>query len=172
MREWCLDVPEIVNISVNTPYPGTESWLTEQRRLQTRDYRLFDIQHAVLPTRLPLATFYRELISTQRVLYRKHLNWRSAPNVALGAARCLLRGQTNYVRGMAMYNKVYDVEAVLADHARPVSYEMPLPPAPIAAGKGPKSSQLYIHTPRGRAGRHVDNSTERFVEATRMGTTV
>ena len=73
---------------------------------------------------------------------------------------------------MAMYDKVYDIESVLADHARPVSYEMPLPPAPAASGKGPKSSQLYIHTPRGRAGRHVDDLTERFVEATRMGTTV
>ncbi len=52
LREWCLEQPEIINISVNTPYPGTESWLTEERRLQTRDYRLFDIQHAVLPTRL------------------------------------------------------------------------------------------------------------------------
>ena len=55
-------MPEIVNISVNTPYPGTEIWLTEERRLATRDYRLFDIQHAVLPTKLPLPEFYRELI--------------------------------------------------------------------------------------------------------------
>src|SRR6266513_4703164 len=43
VRDWCLEQPEIVNISVNTPYPGTESWLTEERRLQSRDYRLFDI---------------------------------------------------------------------------------------------------------------------------------
>jgi hypothetical protein len=40
--------PEIVNISVNTPYPGTESWHTEARHVTTRDYRLYDIQHAVL----------------------------------------------------------------------------------------------------------------------------
>jgi hypothetical protein len=60
VREWCLELPDVINISVNTPYPGTESWLTDGRRLETRDYRLFDIQHAVLPTRLPLAEFYRE----------------------------------------------------------------------------------------------------------------
>jgi hopanoid C-3 methylase len=65
VRDWCMDVPEVVNISINTPYPGTETWLTEQRRLQTRDYRLFDIQHAVLPTKLPLDVFYRELLDTQ-----------------------------------------------------------------------------------------------------------
>ena len=62
IRQWCLEIPEIVNISVNTPYPGTESWLTEARRLTTRDYRLFDIQHAVLPTRLRWPTFIEELV--------------------------------------------------------------------------------------------------------------
>jgi hopanoid C-3 methylase len=174
IREWCMEVPEIVNISVNTPYPGTESWHTEQRRLQSRDYRLFDIQHAVLPTKLPLDVFYRELISTQRVLYRKHLNWRSAPSIAFGAASCLLRGQTNYVRGMMMYDKVYDIDAVLADHKRQVNYELPLPPVPQPShgAQARKGKQLYIHAPRGRAGRSVDDSTERFVEATRMGDTV
>ena len=45
VRQWCLEIPEIVNISVNTPYPGTESWHTEARRVTTRDYRLYDIQH-------------------------------------------------------------------------------------------------------------------------------
>ncbi len=48
VREWCLEMPDVINISVNTPYPGTESWVTESRRLETRDYRLSDIQHAVL----------------------------------------------------------------------------------------------------------------------------
>ena len=59
VRQWCLEIPEIVNICVNTPYPGTETWHTEARRIQTRDYRLYDIQHAVLPTRLPLARVLR-----------------------------------------------------------------------------------------------------------------
>ena len=66
IRQWCLEIPEIVNISVNTPYPGTESWLTESRRVTSRDYRLFDIQHAVLPTKLPLAEFYGELVGPSR----------------------------------------------------------------------------------------------------------
>jgi hypothetical protein len=37
-----------VSISINTPYPGTETWLTESRRLSTRNYRLFDHQLATL----------------------------------------------------------------------------------------------------------------------------
>jgi hypothetical protein len=72
-------VPEIVNITVQTPYPGTETWLTEARRLTTLDYRLFDVQHAVLPTRLPLDRFYMELVRTQAVLARKHLGVASSP---------------------------------------------------------------------------------------------
>ena len=47
-------------MTVNMPYPGTETWHTESRRFTTRDYRLFDVQHAVLPTRLPLPQFYGE----------------------------------------------------------------------------------------------------------------
>src|SRR5260370_3302222 len=50
VREWCMEVPEIVNISVNTPYPGTESWVTDERTLSTADYRLFDLQHTLNPT--------------------------------------------------------------------------------------------------------------------------
>ena len=62
VRDWAMSVPEIVNITVQTPYPGTETWITESRRLTTLDYRLFDVQHAVLPTRLPLHHFYTELV--------------------------------------------------------------------------------------------------------------
>ena len=75
MRQWCLEIPEIVNISVNTPYPGTETWHTEARHVTTRDYRLYDIQHAVLPTHLAIPEFYHELVKTQQILNRKHLGW-------------------------------------------------------------------------------------------------
>jgi hopanoid C-3 methylase HpnR len=165
LREWCLEQPEIINISVNTPYPGTESWLTEERRLETRDYRLFDIQHAVLPTRLPLPEFYRELVTTQRAIYARHLDWRDLTGVAGIATRLLLRGQTNFVKSLFKLNSVYRPELLLADHARPVDYAIPLPPphpAPAAAGR-----ELYVHAPRGRAGRAIDAATEEFVDATR-----
>ena len=158
VRDWCMDVPEVVNISVNTPYPGTETWLTEQRRLQTRDYRLFDIQHAVLPTKLPLAAFYDELLNTQRVLYRKHMNWRTSPQLVSAVARNLARGQTNFIRGIANYNKVYKAEKMLADHARPVHYELPLPPRPQANAPAAKGSLLYIHAPRRRAGGSIEKA--------------
>jgi hopanoid C-3 methylase HpnR len=169
VREWCMDVPEVVNISVNTPYPGTETWLTGQHRLTTRDYRLFDIQHTVLPTKLPIAVFYRELLHTQRVLYRKHLNWWTAPVLARELARNLLQGQINFMLGIMNYNKVYNVKKMLADHAHPVHYELPVSIRPEVDAPSVKSAQLYIHAPRGRASRTIDDSTESFVEASRLG---
>ena len=129
IRQWCLEIPEIVNISVNTPYPGTESWLTESRRLTTRDYRLFDIQHAVLPTRLPLAEFYFELVRTQQVLNRKHLGWRALKGLAGILAHNLARGQTSTLKMLWKFNSVYNPALQLADHRQPVHYEMSLPPS-------------------------------------------
>src|SRR5215471_3967006 len=151
VREWCLEMPDVINISVNTPYPGTESWITDGRRLETRDYRLFDIQHAVLPTRLPLAEFYRELVTTQRAIYRRHLDWRQLWGASGVVARLLLRGQTNFVKSLFSLDRVYRPELLLADHAAPVVYEIPEPPGAGEHRRGAPS--LYIHAPRGRKGR-------------------
>jgi len=167
LRQWCMEIPEIVNISVNTPYPGTEIWHSEQRRLVSRDYRLFDIQHAVLPTRLPLPEFYAELVKTQQVLNLKHLGWAALRKATGAVARHLLHGQTNFIRTLWNFNSVFDPKLQLADHARPVRYELPLPPA---QAEGPLDKRaLYIHRPAGRRGRAIDEATERFVDETRMG---
>jgi hypothetical protein len=167
VRQWCLEVPEIVNISVNTPYPGTESWLQESGNIQTRDYRLYDIQHAVLPTKLPLPEFYEELVKTQRILNTKHLGWNALKNCMKIAAGHLLHGQTNFVNSLWKFNSVYNSRLQLADHQRPVKYELSLPFPP---GSTNGNGLLNIHRPKGQAGRALDHLTEQFVEATRMGT--
>ena len=165
IRQWCLEIPEIVNISVNTPYPGTESWLTESRRVTSRDYRLFDIQHAVLPTQLPLAEFYGELVRTQQVLNRKHLGWTAVKALAGILANNLARGQTNTLKMLWKFNSVYNPELQLADHARPVRYEMAPAPAPRDVVD---ARSIYIHPAQGRSARVIDDATETFVDQTRM----
>jgi len=167
VRDWCLEVPEVVNISINTPYPGTETWHTESRRLTTRDYRLFDIQHAVLPTKLPLPEIYKELVECQRVLARKNLGWAALRQCAGIVIRKLLCGQTNFIRMLWKFNNVYRPELQLADHRRWVKYEISLPPPSVATAQ---HRRLYIHENRGRNGRQIDHRTEEFVNATRMGT--
>ena len=166
IRNWCIEIPEIVNISVNTPYPGTESWRTESRNINTRDYRLFDIQHAVMPTRLPLPEFYRELVETQRVLSIKHLGLSALREAAGLAAARLVRGQTNFVKMLWKFNSVYDPELQIADHNQPVKYEISLPPART---ENFDRKTMYIHAAHGRTGRQIDNKMEQFVDETRMG---
>ncbi|WP_028227995.1 hopanoid C-3 methylase HpnR [Paraburkholderia ferrariae] len=169
IRQWCLEIPEIVNISVNTPYPGTENWQNEARHLTSLDYRLYDIQHAVVPTKLPLPEFYAELVRTQQVLNRKHLGWTALRGAAGQATRLLVRGQTNFVRMLWRFNSVFDPRLQLADHEREVRYEMTPPPAT----NGPPQIDMkavYIHGPMGRKGRKIDDATEKFVDETRMGT--
>ena len=169
VRQWCLEIPEIVNISVNTPYPGTETWHTESRNVTTRDYRLYDIQHAVLPTAMPLEEFYTELVNTQQILNKKHLGWAALKSTATIAASHLLRGQTNFVKMLWKFNSVYNPNLQLADHQRPVTYEMDLPPPHQDAVN---SKILYIHSAGGRQGRAIDDATEQFVSETSMGTSL
>jgi hopanoid C-3 methylase len=158
-----------VTISVNTPYPGTESWHTASGKVQTRDYRLFDIQHAVLPTRLPLAEFYEELVKTQQVLNTKHLGWAALKTTATLAAGHLMRGQTNFIKMLWKFKSVYNPKLQMADHQRPVSYHMALPP-PLQESLD--SKLLYILPSKGRRGRALDDSAEQFVETTRMGSSL
>jgi hopanoid C-3 methylase HpnR len=128
IRDWALSIPEIVNVSINTPYPGTETFMTDARTFTTKDYRLFDIQHAVLPTtKLSLEDFYKELVKTQQVLNMKHLGWAALKETAKLSAKLLLKGQTNFVKMLWKFNSVYNPERQLADHRKPVKYEMTPP---------------------------------------------
>jgi hopanoid C-3 methylase len=144
VREWAMTVPEIVHLTVATPYPGTEIWHTESRRLSTLDYRLFDVQHAVLPTRLPLKRFYEELVATQAVINRKHLGLTALREVAGLATRLALRGQTNFLRMLWKFGSVYNRDRQFGDHQRPVTYQMR--PPTLTAIK-PRAKDLFIHRP-------------------------
>jgi hopanoid C-3 methylase len=143
VREWAMSVPEIVHLTVNTPYPGTETWHGEAGRLTTRDYRLFDVQHAVLPTRLPLPRFYEELVRTQQVLNRKHLGMAALRQTFVLAAKLLAQGQTNFVRMLWKFNSVYNPRRQLADHERTVDYPIRLPQATCQ----PEPETFYVHRP-------------------------
>jgi hopanoid C-3 methylase HpnR len=127
VREWMLSVPEIVHLTVNTPYPGTETWTTDARSLATRNYKLFDVQHAVLPTRIPLEKFYGELIKTQQILFKKHMGWRALRSCASIAAGHLMRGQTNFVKSLWKFGGQYDVQKLLRDHHEETRYPIALP---------------------------------------------
>ena len=147
VRQWARSVPEMVHLTVATPYPGTETWLAEAPQVSTRDYRLFDIQHAVLPTRLPLTQFYRELVLTQQVLNRKHLGLAGQWAALARSARLLARGQFNFLRMLWKFHSVFDPARQLADHRRPVRYHIALPEA---SSERVDRQGLCVHQPATR----------------------
>ena len=126
-REWATQVPEIVHLTIATPYPGTELFNTEPRELTTTDYRLFDIQHAVVETKLPLAEFYEELVRTQALINAKFMGWRTALACADQLVRLLLHGQTNFLQMLFRFNQAYNAKRFYEDHSRPVRYELTRP---------------------------------------------
>jgi magnesium-protoporphyrin IX monomethyl ester (oxidative) cyclase len=126
-RQWATMVPEVVHLTVATPYPGTELFHTESRPLTSVDYRLYDIQHAVMPTHLPLREFYQELVSTQEIINRKFMGWRTALAVSKILAGQLARGQTNFLRMLFKFSKAYNVDRFYADHFKDVAYSMRRP---------------------------------------------
>lgn len=82
--------------SVLTPLPGTQLFEALRQRLTTTNYELFDLLHAVLPTRLSLPEFYRELAKLYRSAYLGQLaNWASTAGALIAG---LVRGQLSLSR--------------------------------------------------------------------------
>jgi len=89
LREW-IDRMGAYNsgFSILTPLPGTDLWDTAKKNVNTQKWEMFDIVHAVTPTRLPLDEFYAEYSRLWRhaldVRYR--MKGRVKTYVQLGAA--------------------------------------------------------------------------------------
>jgi magnesium-protoporphyrin IX monomethyl ester (oxidative) cyclase len=141
-REWAVGVPEVVHLTVATPYPGTELFHTEARELTSVDYRLYDIQHAVVATRLPLDEFYEELVKTQEIINRKFMGWRTAAAVSRMLAGHLLRGQTNFLKMLFKFSSVYNAQRFYRDHFKDVRYPMR---RPSEYAQKPKPRDLLVH---------------------------
>ena len=74
--------------TILTPLPGTDLYEERKDELVTRDYRLFDALHAVLPTRLGREEFYKEFASLYRpdnpeLIY----DWISSGRITMERAR-------------------------------------------------------------------------------------
>ena len=71
-----------LNVSPLTPLPGTDIWAAYEGRLTVprRAHPLWDLSHAVLPTRMPLKRYYRALRS---IYVRASLDLRRAARLTL-----------------------------------------------------------------------------------------
>lgn len=143
-RDWATKVPEIVHMTVATPYPGTELFYQNQRALTSTDYRLYDIQHAVMATKMPLNEFYEELVRTQEIINRKFMGWKTAVAVSRIIAGQLIHGQTNFLKMLFRFKSVYNPKRQFADHAQPVKYHMR---RPEDYPKIPSMTDVLVHLP-------------------------
>ncbi|MDQ7824038.1 MAG: radical SAM protein [Candidatus Eremiobacteraeota bacterium] len=64
LRDYCLELElDFIGFSVLTPLPGTDLYTEVRESLITSDYDFFDFFHSLLPTRLPIKDFYREVVT-------------------------------------------------------------------------------------------------------------
>ncbi|MEW6425163.1 MAG: radical SAM protein [Bacillota bacterium] len=79
--------------TVLTPLPGTELFENVRERIVSLNYEFFDFLHAVLPTRLSLAEFYKEFTGLYRAAYlRPYHIWQTTGWII----KRLLRGQVSF----------------------------------------------------------------------------
>ncbi len=91
--------------SVLTPLPGTDLWDETVGDLTTDDWELFDITHAVLPTKLPLHEFYGELAGLWRHTMDVRYAHQGRLKVHLGLLAALATGKVSLAalrKGMRM----------------------------------------------------------------------
>ena len=63
----------LVGFTIETPLVGTKLFDETEHLLTTRDWSLFDLEHAVLPTSMPLDVFYRHMARLQLGVGARHL---------------------------------------------------------------------------------------------------
>ncbi len=125
LREW-IERTGAYNsgFSVLTPLPGTDLWSAASEQVTTQNWEMFDIVHAVLPTKLPLDEFYAEYSGLWRhvmdVRYRTRGKLRTY--VQLGAALATGKVTLGAVRkGMNLANVFSRPETFLRAHELPAA---------------------------------------------------
>jgi radical SAM superfamily enzyme YgiQ (UPF0313 family) len=112
--------------TILTPLPGTDLFHEVRDRLTTLNYQLFDVGHAVLPTRLPVADFYEEMARLWQAAYPR---WK----MELLRISMLLRdlwsrgeGQRYWKTAFAEARRFTDARSYLQDMARACEPDGPL----------------------------------------------
>jgi hopanoid C-3 methylase len=89
LREWIEQMGAYNSgFSILTPLPGTDLWDSAKAQVNMHEWEMFDIVHAVLPTKLPLDEFYAEYSGLWKhvIDVRYKLRGRARTYLQLGAA--------------------------------------------------------------------------------------
>jgi len=120
LREW-IERNGLYNsgFTVLTPLPGTDLWETARDRVTTTNWDLYDLIHAVVPTRLPLAEFYREYAGLWRAVLELRFRHRGRVRTYLLLVAAVTAGRVSLSavrRGMMLGRVFSDPETFLAGH--------------------------------------------------------
>jgi hopanoid C-3 methylase len=121
LRDW-IDRTGAYNsgFSVLTPLPGTDLWATAKNNVTTHNWEMFDIIHAVLPTKLPLDEFYDEYAGLWRHVLEVRYKYRGKARTYLQLGAALASGKVSLgavKKGMNMAKVFSRKETFLAAHA-------------------------------------------------------
>jgi magnesium-protoporphyrin IX monomethyl ester (oxidative) cyclase len=86
-------------------------------------------------------------VQTQAIINRKFMGWRTAVAVSKILVGQLMRGQTNFLKMLFKFSKVYNADRFHGDHFRQVEYAMRRPSE--YPGK-PQPQDLLVHLNVGR----------------------
>ncbi len=136
LREW-IDRHGTYNsgFSVLTPLPGTDLWDEVEDQVTTDDWELFDIVHAVLPTRLSLEEFYAEYARLWRTTLEVRYRHRGRLKTYLKLAAALAAGKVSWRavrKGMRIANVFSHPETFLRAHRESESVAAPAAPSAAA----------------------------------------
>lgn len=126
VRKFNISIP---SFTILTPLPGTDLYRDLKEKLITGNYELFDMIHAVLPTKLPLEDFYGEVIRLYKAsyiragylsktlppLFRRFLTGRITPTQIVR-----LLSVASMFLNVRCYLSAHKKEALLADGGRRV----------------------------------------------------
>lgn len=119
-----LDEMDLVQpaFTILTPLPGTELYEQYKKELVTHNHLMYDVLHAVLPTRLPLERFYERF---SRLYARTARNERLGWSAVKSALTLTVRGKGFVFRRLVR---------ALNDLCDPAAYlEIPMEPMPPGA---------------------------------------
>ena len=104
-----------------TPLPGTDLWQSASQQVTTSDWEMFDILHAVLPTKLPIEEFYEEYSGLWRHVVAERFRHRGRAKTYIQLAGALATGKVTWSavkKGMNIAQVFSKPETFLAAHRR------------------------------------------------------
>jgi radical SAM superfamily enzyme YgiQ (UPF0313 family) len=134
LYDYILDLGVAVPlVTIWTPLPGTQLYREKYDELLTKDYRLYDLLHSVVPTKLPREEFYKNYVKWESVSDQCRKNWFQRDTLwkRKDFYMKVLPYMPRMVYRLRRYRKIqYDWRSYMRDEAGIITQNTPLPKQP------------------------------------------